>query len=61
MELEGTVWRGLDSVSLDAICRFANQSCGWIGSYISGLNEWQREYVEAAEASHRRRIGEDLV
>jgi hypothetical protein len=40
---------------------FANRSHRWIDSYISGLDERQQEFVERAEASHRRRMGEDLV
>jgi hypothetical protein len=60
-ELEHTVWRGLDSVSLVTIHRFANRSHRWIDSYISGLDEQQQGFVQSAEASHRRRMGEDLV
>ncbi|KAF8530871.1 hypothetical protein BDD12DRAFT_718165, partial [Trichophaea hybrida] len=52
-ELESTVLAGLDSVSLHTIQRFANQSRRWIDSYINGLNEKQKEFVERQESSHR--------
>jgi hypothetical protein len=60
-ELERTIRRGLDSVSLVTIRRFANRSRRWIDSYISGLDECQQGFIESAEASHWRRMGEDLV
>jgi transposase len=51
-ELESTVLAGLESVSLRTIHRFANRSRRWIDSYIIGLNEKQKNFVERQEASH---------
>jgi transposase len=60
-ELETTVLAALDSVSLRTIQRFANRSRRWIDSYINGLNERQKEFVERQESSHRHNMGEGLV
>jgi hypothetical protein len=60
-ELEGTVQCSLDSVSLVTIRRFVNRSRRWIDAYIAGLDERQQGFIQTAEASHRRRMGEDLV
>ena len=43
------------------IQRFANQSRRWIDSYINGLDDKQKEFVERQEKSHRLGIGEGLV
>ena len=60
-ELEPTVLAGLESVSLRTIQRFANRSRRWIDSYITGLNDKQKEFVERQEKSHRCGMGEGLV
>ena len=60
-ELEATVLAGLESVSLRTIQRLANRSRRWIGSYINGLNDKQKEFVERQEKSHRRGMEEGLV
>ena len=44
-ELGPTVLAGLESVSLRMI-RLANRSRRWIDSYINGLNDKQKEFVE---------------
>ena len=58
-ELEPTVLAGLESVSLCTIQRFANRS-RWIDSYIFGLNDKQKGFVEWQEKSHRRDMGKRL-
>ena len=60
-ELEPTVLAGPDPVSLRTIQRLANRSRRWIDSYVKGLNDKQKEFVERPEKSHRRGMGERLV
>ena len=60
-ELETTVFKGLESVSLLTIQRFANRSRRWIDPYINGLTEQQQKFVEIQESAHRRAMGENLV
>ena len=60
-ELESTVLAGLESVSLRSIQQYANRSRRWINSYIDGLGDKQREFVERQEKSHRRGMGGRLV
>ena len=60
-ELEPTVLAGLEPVSLRTIQRLANRSRRWIDSYINGLNDKQKEFIQRQEKSHRRGMGEGLV
>ena len=60
-ELEPTVLAGPESACLHTIQRFANRPRRWIDSYIAGLNDKQKEFVERQEKSHRRGMGEGLV
>lgn len=53
-ELEKTLYTAFDSVGLQTIRRFANQSKRWIMAYINGVTVEQHEYAEKQYKSHRR-------
>ena len=58
--LELTVVKGLDSVSLKTIRRFANKSMRWILSYAEkDLTPEQRKYTQKVYTSHRREYCKD--
>ena len=52
--LKTTVLAGLESVSLRSVQRYANRSRQWICSYIDGLSDKQKGFVERQEKSYRR-------
>ena len=45
-ELEATVLKGMDSVELKTIRRFAMRSKRWMMAYMNGLSEEQRAFAE---------------
>jgi hypothetical protein len=51
------VWRGQDCFYLNTIHCIAHRSHRWIDSYVSGITQWQKYFLEAEEASYRRRMG----
>ena len=53
-ELEPTVLRGMDSIEVKTIRRFAMRSKRWIMAYTNGLSEEQRAFAEKQYKSHRR-------
>ena len=53
-ELESTVLKGMDSIEIKTIRRFAMRSKRWMVAYMEGLSEEQRAFAEKRYQSHRR-------
>ena len=53
-ELEETIEKGLDSVPLKTIRRFAGRSKRWMDAYADGLSPEQIRFMEKVYRSHRR-------
>ncbi|KIK72590.1 hypothetical protein PAXRUDRAFT_180398, partial [Paxillus rubicundulus Ve08.2h10] len=53
VEMERNVHKALDSVPLESICRFANQSSCFIDAYHKGLNGKQATWANKKYHGHR--------